>query len=257
MPRISLLGVPLDALTMQQAVARLREMLTGAASCHVMTPNSEMLVEASRNAAFKALLNRTALNVPDSAGLLWMARWTGQRLPERVAGVDLVQRLCAELDTSFSVFLLGGAPGVAEKAAEILRASNPQLHIAGTYAGSPSDADVPAIIDRINAAKPHLLLVAYGAPKQDLWIDKHLRNLPSVRVAMGVGGTFDFLAGTRKRAPVFFQQLSLEWLWRLGREPRRLKRIVTAVVVFPWLVLVRGREKPNSQFPSNSGKTLE
>ncbi len=238
--RVFLLGVPLDPLTEESAVARIRELLDSNAQRHVMTPNAEMLVEASRNPAFRALLNRTALNLPDSTGVVWAARRTGQRLPARVTGVDAVTRLCAGLGSAHPVFLLGAAEGVAEKAAAELKKRNPMLVIAGAYAGSPREEDARVIIDRINAAKPHLLLVAYGAPGQDLWIDRHLYELPSVRVAIGVGGTLDFIAGTVKRAPVFVRKLGWEWLWRLVLEPRRWRRILRATVVFPWLV-VRGQ----------------
>lgn len=204
-----------------------------------MTPNSEMLVEASRNLAFKGLLNRTDLNLPDSAGLLWAARYTNQRLPERVAGVDVVQALCGQLSATEPVFLLGAGEGVAEKAAVVLQKQNPNLKIAGTYAGSPREEDFPGIIDRINTSGATLLLVAYGAPQQDMWIDAHLKNMPQVKVAMGVGGTFDFIAGIQKRAPTIFRTLQIEWLWRLIREPKRWKRIFTAVVIFPWMVITR------------------
>lgn len=202
-----------------------------------MTPNSEMLVEAAHNPAFHAVLQRSALNLPDSIGLLWMARCTGQRIPERVTGVDTVIRLCREMTGEHPVFLLGGAEGVGERARANLEAHNPQLRVVGTYAGSPREEDAAEILRHINAAQPHLLLVAFGAPEQDLWIDRHLSAMPSVRVAMGIGGTLDFLAGVQRRAPILLQKLGLEWLWRLLREPRRFRRIFVAVVVFPWLVM--------------------
>jgi N-acetylglucosaminyldiphosphoundecaprenol N-acetyl-beta-D-mannosaminyltransferase len=213
---------------------------------HVMTPNSEMLVEASRNVKFRTLLQTRDLNLPDSAGLLMMARWTRQSLPERVTGVDTVIALCRELTEETPVFLLGGKPGVAEHAAEKLMRENPRLRITGCFAGSPSDADVAEILDQIRKAAPHLLLVAFGAPLQDLWIEKHKKEFPSVRVAMGVGGTFDFLAGTQVRAPLWMQRLRIEWLWRLSQEPRRFKRIWRAVVIFPLLILRYGRKAPNA-----------
>lgn len=243
MSRIRLLGVPIDAVTLEEAVLMIRALLaSSSAGYHVMTPNSEMLVEASRNPSFRDLLNRTVLNLPDSAGLLPMARWTGQHLPERVAGVDTVTLLLTTLDEQHPVFLLGGVPGIAERAADILRAKNPRLQIVGTDGGSSDDTDAQRIIIKINAAKPHLLLVAFGAPKQDVWIDHHLQKMLSVRVAMGVGGTLDFIAGTQKRAPKIFQSIGCEWLWRLIREPKRWKRIVNAVIVCPLLVLRYGRD---------------
>lgn len=235
--RVLLLGVPLDPVTEESAVDRILAFLASPAQHHVMTPNAEMLVEAQCNQAFHQLLQRTSLNLPDSVSLLWAARRTGQHLPARVTGVDTVVRLCGVLGPEHPVFLLGSAPGVAERAAAELSRRNPRLVIAGTYAGSPREEHVNDVISRISAARPHLLLVAYGAPAQDLWIDRHLSALPSVRVAMGIGGTFDFLAGTVKRAPQLLRRLGLEWLWRLVREPWRWRRIVRATIVFPWLVV--------------------
>lgn len=244
MSRISLLGVPIDAMTRIEAIGRIRLLLTEGGQHHVTTPNSEMLVAATHNPAFLSLLNETTLNIPDAIGLVWMARIMGKQLPERVTGVDTVTALCRELAESTPIFLLGGSEGVAERAAEALRRENPHVNVVGCFAGSPRFADAPRILQRINAAAPHLLLVAYGAPAQDLWIAEHLKNLPSVRVAMGVGGTLDFLAGVRVRAPQWMQQCGLEWLWRLLREPRRCKRIWNAVIVFPLLVLWYGSEAP-------------
>ncbi len=211
---------------------------------HVMTPNNEMLVEACHNTSFRDLLNRTTLNIPDSVGLLWMARFTRQRLSQRVTGVDTVTTLCTSLTEETPIFLLGAKPGVAESAAQALMSSNPHLKVTGCFAGTPREEDAPIILTMIRAAAPHLLLVAYGAPAQDLWIDRYLKELPSVRVAMGIGGTFDFLAGTRKRAPAWMRRMGLEWLWRLVREPKRIGRIWRAVVIFPLLVLRYGKAAP-------------
>ena len=238
MKRVQILGVAIDALTMRQAVAVLRDMLAGGKH-HVMTPNSEMLVRAQKDDSFRSLLNSADLNLPDSAGLLWAAKVTGQELPERVPGVDTVTELCSTLPAEHPVFFLGAKEGVAEKAARQLMKHNPNLTVAGAYSGSPSKADAPDIIKRINDSGAHLLLVAYGAPAQDVWINQHLLSLTTVRVAMGVGGTFDFLAGTVKRAPAVMRKAGLEWLWRLLLQPWRVGRIFTATVVFPLLVLLR------------------
>ena len=235
--RVHILGVPIDSVTQEQAVDRIMGYLQEETQHHVMTPNSEMLVEASKNDAFKKLLQTTALNIPDSAGLLWAAKWKKQRLPQRVTGVDTVQSLCKKLDAQHPIFLLGGAEGIAEQAASTLMQQNPTLIVCGLYSGSPKDEEADTIINMINACQPHLLLVAYGAPQQDFWIAKHLSRMPSVKVAMGVGGTLDFLAGKVQRAPKLMQSLHIEWLWRLVKEPKRWKRILNAVVMFPWLVL--------------------
>jgi len=241
MDRVRLLGVPVDPVTMDGALERLRAFLADGRQHHVMTPNSEMLVAASKDTAFRDLLNRTDLNLPDSQGLLYAAKWTGQSLPQRVTGVDTVQAFCRTLTKETPVFLLGAAPGVAEQAAEALKRQNPGLNVGGTFAGSPRDEDASDILQQITASGAQVLFVAYGAPAQDRWIDRHVKELPSVKVAMGIGGTFDFLAGVRKRAPSAFRRLGLEWLWRVVREPKRIGRILTAVVVFPLLVMRRGR----------------
>jgi len=240
MDRVIILGVPFDSLSRSEAVARLRAMLVGQGQFHVATPNNEMLVEASRNEPFRSLLNRTALNLADSTGVLWASRWLERPLPERVTGVDTVVALCATLDEHVPVFLLGGKEGIAERAADALRARNPRLRVVGMHAGSPKDEDAAAIVARINTSGAALLLVAYGAPAQELWIDAQLKHMPSVKVATGIGGTFDFLAGAKKRAPSWMRAIGLEWLYRFAQEPSRYKRMWRAVVVFPWLVVTRG-----------------
>lgn len=242
--RIHLLGIPIDAVTRKEALERMEEFLADGAVHHILTPNSEMLVAASRNADFHAVLCKGDLNIPDSAGLLLMARWTGQRIPERITGVDTVQSLCSNLSAEHSVFLLGAGEGVAQRAAEELKRQNSQLTIAGTYGGSPSSEEEDVICERINTSGASILFVAYGAPEQDMWIDRMLPRFVSVRVAMGVGGTFDFLAGTQKRAPLLLQKYGLEWAWRLLLNPRRIGRIANAVIVFPLLVLRYRKSAP-------------
>ncbi|MFH1443807.1 MAG: WecB/TagA/CpsF family glycosyltransferase [Candidatus Peregrinibacteria bacterium] len=243
-PRVSLLGVPIDPVTQTEAVTMIREFLQEEKQRHVMTPNNEMLVETVHSTPFRELLNKADLNIPDSVGLLWMARLTRQRLPERVTGVDTVTALCRTLTEDTPIFLLGAQEGIAEAAAQSLMNENPHLKVAGCFAGTPREEDAPTILNMIRAAAPHLLLVAYGAPAQDFWIAKYLKELPSVRVAMGIGGTFDFLADKRKRAPAWMRGIGLEWFWRLIQEPTRIGRIWRAVVVFPLLVLRYGKNVP-------------
>jgi len=247
MSRIELLGVPIDRVTFAEAIEWLQSFLKEeGCQRHVVTPNSEMLAKSVRDPHFRHILHHTSLNLPDSTGLLWMARLTGQKFPERVAGVDTVQALCSSLNESTPVFLLGGRGNVARRTSHVLMKKNPRLNVVGVYEGSTDSQDAREIVRRINDSKPHLLLVAYGAPQQDLWIEKYLLKMPSVRLAMGVGGTFDFIAGVQKRAPVFLQRIGLEWLWRLIHEPKRFKRILNAIVVFPLLVLRYGRHAPTT-----------
>ena len=244
MSRVFLLGIPIDALSMRQTIQMLLHFLASDRPRHVMTPNNEMLVESTRNPRFRNLLKKSDLNLPDSQGLRLMARWTCQRIPERVTGVDTVQELCRHLDERHTVFLLGARPGVAELASQALRRANPNLVIVGTFSGNPLPEYSLEIIHAINASQPHVLLVAFGSPMQDFWIEEHLGKLPSVRVAIGVGGTFDFIAGVRARAPRFVQLIGFEWLWRFAQQPSRWKRMWNAVVVFPYLVIRHGRRHP-------------
>lgn len=237
--RISILGVPIDRVTREQALLEIESLLSSGGQHHVMTPNPEMLVEAGKNPTFREVLSRSAMNVPDGVGLLWASRWIGTPISERVAGVDLFQDLC--LSPSLPpVYLLGAAPGIAARTGERLSRRNPSLHIVGTESGSPDPAEETGIIQRIHASGAQALFVAFGAPRQDLWIARNLPKMPGIRLAMGVGGSFDFIAGVRKRAPAWLRSAGLEWFWRLIREPRRFRRIISAVLVFPLLVLRGG-----------------
>jgi len=159
--------------------------------------------------------------VADGTGVVVGSRLLGDGL-RRVAGRLLVDRLIPELASrGASIFLLGAATGVAERAADALRRRTPDLRVAGCYAGLPDDAETPA---RVRAAAPDVVLVAYGMPKQERWIARNLTSLPSVKLAIGVGGVFDQLAGVQRVPPAFLHRVGLEWLWRLLLEPSRWRR---------------------------------
>jgi N-acetylglucosaminyldiphosphoundecaprenol N-acetyl-beta-D-mannosaminyltransferase len=161
----------------------------------------------------------------------------GQRLPERVPGSELVYHLAGRAaEKGWRLFLLGAAPGVAEEAAAVFQARYPDLTIAGTYAGSPDPAENDTIVQRINDSAADLLFVAYGAPKQDKWIARNRQALTTVRVAIGIGGSLDFITGRAVRAPRWLQRLGLEWLHRLYHEPWRWRRML-ALPHFTLLVL--------------------
>jgi N-acetylglucosaminyldiphosphoundecaprenol N-acetyl-beta-D-mannosaminyltransferase len=235
--RISILGVAVDDLTEAQALARVADFIASGGPHHIVTVNPEFVMEARRNAAFRATLGAADLATADGIGLLLVARWRGTPLQGRVTGVELTNLIAAEgARRGWSLFLLGAARGVAERAAAVLQARHPGLRIAGCYAGSPRPADEPHIRALILEAQPDVLLVAYGHPAQDLWI---ARNQPHLRVpvAIGVGGVFDYLAGVAPRAPGWMRRLGLEWLYRLARQPSRWRRILTAVPLFLWTAL--------------------
>ena len=244
-PRVSILGVPVDSVTIAEAEAILRALAQSGIGHHVMTPNPEMIVAAQKKPDFLQVLRKSSLNVPDGAGLLFAARFLGTPLRERVTGTDLVERIAGSSEMQ-PVFFLGAGEGIAERAAAAIASRHPSLVVAGTFSGSPRPEDEDEIVAKIHSSNARTLLVAYGAPSQDLWIDRVLTRLPSVRVAMGVGGAFDFLAGVRTRAPLWMRSIGIEWLWRLLQEPSRIGRIFTAVIVFPFLVLTRRPPSPRA-----------
>ncbi|MCS6772648.1 MAG: WecB/TagA/CpsF family glycosyltransferase [Thermoflexales bacterium] len=211
------------------------------------TVNPEFIMAAQRDPEFMALLQQTALNVPDGVGVLWAARRLGQPLRERVAGVDLVQALCGMASAHrWRTFFLGAQPGVAERAAARMAERFPGLMICGTFAGTPREEDAPAIVKRIANCKPQLLFVAYGAPAQDKWLARHLREVlvgEQGLVGVGVGGAFDFIAGVQQRAPLWMQRAGLEWLHRLVRQPWRWRRQL-ALIRFVFAVLLESARKP-------------
>ena len=220
-----MLGVRVDDVTEAEAAAEVRRLIQSGGCHQVVTPNAEFVVRARRDPAFLKALNAAALAVPDGAGLLLAGRLLGTPLRQQVTGTDLVVRL-AELGAAegYRLFLLGAAEGVAAEAARRLQARFPGLQIAGTYAGSPRPGDEDAIVERIRAASPvHVLLVAYGAPAQDLWIARNLPRL-GVGVAIGVGGAFDFVSGRVPRAPAWLRRAGFDWLYRLARQPWRWRR---------------------------------
>src|SRR5205085_6873352 len=199
---VRVLSVRVDCVDMAGAVAAIEEMVERRDGTRlVATVNPEFVMRARRDEQFRAVLDRAELCLADGVGVVWAMRRQGCRVPERVAGSDLVPalaELCAR--RSWRPFLLGARPGVAAEAARRLEGARPGLQVAGTHAGSPHPEDDEESVRRITAARPDLLLVAYGHPAQELWIARNRHRL-EVPVAIGVGGSFDFVAGRVRRAP--------------------------------------------------------
>ena len=238
---MKILGVRVDNLTMTEAVSRVGEMIAGGGKHYVATPNPEFLVDAQRDSEFRKILNGADLSLPDGIGLVFVSRVLGKALLGRVSGTDFMERLCEEAaKRGWGVFLLGAREGVADKASKVLAERYPGLKVLGSSAGSernPFDTEMRDEITRkVGDEQIDLLFVAFGHGKQEKWIVSNLPYL-NVAVAVGVGGAFDFISGRVKRAPRWAREIGLEWLWRLFREPWRVRRIFKAVVVFPWLVL--------------------
>ena len=225
-PVMDILGVPVTPFSMNEAVAWLMERVAQNITTQVVTANAEIIMMAQELPAYRALLNRTDLILADGAGTVWAGRKLGYQVPERVAGFDLFLHLMqygASHDTTF--FLFGAAPGIAEAARKKAEELYPGVKIAGTRNGYFNKEDEPEIIRQINDSGADVLFAALGAPKQEFWLQEHRNELkPALRV--GLGGSFDVLAGKMERAPKWMQEASLEWLFRLYKQPSRLGRMM-------------------------------
>ncbi len=222
--KTDVLGVLYDNVTMEEALEKGREILNGHKTCYCVTPNAEMAYEALHDESFRDLLNGADLVLPDGAGVVLGAKLLKTPLKQKVAGIEFAQNLLpimAELGTR--LYLLGSKPGVAELAAEKMLQQNPNLIICGMSDGYFTDEK--EVVVKINEAQADALFVCLGAPKQELFMQKHQKAL-GVKLMCGLGGTLDGIAGTVKRAPQWMIRLQLEWLYRLIKEPRRFKRML-------------------------------
>ncbi len=221
--RTDVLGVGFDSLTMREAVAEALRLMAEKNAAYVVTPNPEIVMMCRKDAELASAISDAALVLPDGIGVVYGAKILGTPLKEKLPGIDFASALFAEMSQrNMSLFLLGAAPGVAEKAAEALLAAHPGLIISGTNDGYfPDDAPV---VEKINAAEPDLLLVCLGAPKQELWMRKNASRL-KVGLMAGLGGSLDVFAGITQRAPESWQKLGLEWLYRLTKDPSRIGRM--------------------------------
>jgi len=223
MNRTDVLGVGFDDISPEQAVSYAYSIIQGNDNAYIVTPNPEIVWECRTNPDLSAAVNNASLVLPDGIGIIIAAKLLGTPIKSgRVPGIDFGAALFHEIaKNNRSVFLYGAKPGVASEAGARLEAGYPGLRIAGTADGY--DPDTEQIIGQIDKAAPDLLLVCLGAPKQELWMANHVKKL-NVRLCIGLGGALDVLAGRKKRAPVFFRKLGLEWLYRIIGEPRRIKR---------------------------------
>lgn len=231
--KIEILGVKIDSLTFDECLVVAERLIRENRHSQIVTVNPEFVMSAQKDTRFREIINSADLAVPDGTGLLWAAKRKGTPLKDRITGVDLTWAICKlAAEKRFKVFFLGGKKGVAEIAAQKIREKYPELKVVGTYAGSPHD---PATLYLVKRSKPDILFVAFGAPKQDKFISD-LKKITSIPLSMGVGGTFDYIAGTAHYAPKWMRQIGLEWLFRLITQPRRINRIITATIRFPWAV---------------------
>lgn len=235
MKPIEILGCRLDPIDATQAAQRIVELARTSGGAQVVTLGTEMVVYAQNDERFREIVNGSALSLCDTIGLLAVARKRGAGLRERVAGVELIERLCREAAAqALPVYFLGSAEGVAAEAAAVLSRRYPGLRVAGARNGYFSEAESPAVVAAIAASGAKLLFAGLGSPRQEFWLADHLRET-GCGAGIGVGGSFDVVAGRVARAPQSFRRLGLEWLYRLLKEPRRWRRQL-ALPRFVWLV---------------------
>lgn len=242
------LGVRVDDYSHAEALEKAKSFLSSDKPRFIFTPNPEMLVKAQTDLEFRNALNAGSLNICDGSGLAFAARRAGRRI-ERITGVDFMLELCAEAEKGGkSIYLLGtGDQKVVKTAAENLLKQLPGLKIAGYNPGIKisenktgkleySKEENDKLLEEINAAKPDIIFVAFGMGKQEKWLLDNASRL-SFKVGMGIGGSFEYIAGTLKRAPLLMRKLGLEWVYRLMQQPRRLPRIFNATVRFTFSFL--------------------
>ena len=241
-PEITVLGVRLHNVDTAETLGIIDTFIKEGGPHQVCTPNVDFLVQAQKDSEFFRILNQASLSVPDGMGVVYASRFLGTPLKENVKGRILVIHLCRQAaQLRHSVFFLGGAPGVADQAAQILSQQFPGLKIAGTLSPSfhimDDEVENNRVLDELNRCRPDILFVGMGAPKQDKWIAKNLSQT-RIPVALGIGGTFDIISGRIKESPRWMTNVGLEWLFRLSCEPGRLwKRYLVQDPKFFWKVV--------------------
>ncbi len=224
--RIHIGKLPVDVVDFEGALDTIDALVQKGEGGTVYTPNVDHIVMGEHDARFRDAYNATSLSLVDGTPVLWASRLLGKPLPAKISGSDLVMPLMERAaERGYRVYFLGGAPGVAQLAKQKLEQALPGIQIVGIDEGrvdvSGPLTESDEIVERIRAARPHLVLVALGAPKQEIWSEAR-RKLVQPAVLIGVGASLDFVAGTQKRAPRWMSKVGAEWLFRMAQEPRRL-----------------------------------
>lgn len=247
--RVNICGIGIDNIEMSDVISKMDSYIKDGRPSYIVTPNADHIVKLQRDPEFKKIYGEATLVLVDGMPLLWAAKFLGAPLKERISGADLFPKLCeVAAARGYRIFFLGGREGAAVKAAKILKARYPAMQVVGVYSppfGFEKDAvENDKIVAMIKTAKPDILFVGLGAPKQEKWIYEH-KDQCEVPVSIGIGVSFEFIAGIVKRAPVWMQKSGLEWFWRLMMEPKRLwKRYLVDDVQFFWLVLKQKIGRP-------------
>lgn len=249
MKSLEILGCRLDAIDAEQATDAVMAFARERRGAQVITLGTEMVVYAQRDARYREVVNNCALSLCDTVGLLAVANSRGAGLQDRVTGVELVEHLCARAAREgVSIYLFGGAPGVADETARVLQQRYPGLRIAGTRNGFFKPEESPAIAAQIRESGAQLIFAGMGFPRQEFWLAEYLRQT-GAGAGIGVGGSFDVISGRVERAPEGWRRLGLEWLYRLVKEPARWRR----QLALPHFVLLIAAQSVRSRFAK--GKT--
>ena len=239
---VKILDVPVHPLTMGETVSVLEESITSGEQAFVVTANAEIIMMCQEDAGYKKIVSQDAqLVLPDGAGAVWAGRHLGYKVPERVAGFDLYcQLLDKAAQKGYKAFFFGGSPGIAEAAKAKSEELYPGVQVVGCRNGYFKEEESQAIIDEINASGADMLFAALGAPKQEKWLVRYREQLKP-KILMGIGGSFDVFAGKMERAPKWMQDASLEWLFRLYKQPSRFMRMM-ALPKFVLKVVFSGKK---------------
>jgi len=242
--RVDILGIGVDPVTMDEALNIIQGFIGSGVPKIVVTADAAGIVAAQGDAQWRSIMETADLVTPDSVGVLWAAERRGDPIPQRVSGVDMVEQLVEKSAANKNrIYFLGAAPGIAAAARDALAKKYKGANIVGVQDGFFDDAQIKLVVEKARDAKPDILFVAMGIPKQEKFIRDHMYEI-GAPVNMGVGGSFDVLSGTVKRAPAWMQRLQLEWLWRLIQNPKKWRK-VAALPKFWWLVVRSGR-RPES-----------
>ena len=233
---VTILGVRVDCVSPGETLAEIDRFVAAGTPHHIVTADASMVITARHDPALREIIEGADLVTPDGFGILWASRQMRTPVPHKVSGVDLVGELCRLSPAKgYRLFFFGAGPGVAEEAAAKMRALYPGTQIVGTRDGFFTPTQEPEVVAQIQAARPDIVLVALGIPKQEKWIARH-KDVLGASVLVGVGGSFDVFSGRVRRAPPFMQQHGFEWLYRLYKNPRKFAKVMT-LPEFAWLTL--------------------
>lgn len=239
---INIFDTSIDNVTMEESIKYIEYLINNKKNAYVVTPNVDHIVKIQKDSLFKEIYENADLVLADGVPVVWASKLLKKPLKEKVSGSDLFPELCKfAAEKGYSVFFLGAAPGVVDTASEKLKQAYPSLKVVGTYSPSygfeKNEEESNKIVEMIKESKPDILFIGVGAPKQEKWVYKY-KNKYNVPVSLGIGASFDFIAGNINRAPKWMQKCGLEWFYRFCQEPKRLfKRYFVEDAVFIKLLL--------------------